>query len=39
LCGDRTAYLGRMTCPRVDRFVLGALAAFRDRRPAFLQGF
>jgi Protein of unknown function (DUF3105) len=34
-----TAYLSRMTCPRVDRATLGALAAFRDRRRAFAQGF
>jgi hypothetical protein len=34
-----TAYLSRMTCPRVDRATLGALAAFRDRRRAFGQGF
>src|SRR3954451_4282049 len=30
-----TAYLSLMTCPRVDRATLGALAAFRDRRRAF----
>jgi Protein of unknown function (DUF3105) len=34
-----TAYLSRITCPRVDRATLGALAAFRDRRRAFGQGF
>jgi hypothetical protein len=34
-----TAYLSRLTCPRVDRATLGALAAFRDRRRAFGQGF
>jgi Protein of unknown function (DUF3105) len=34
-----TAYLSRMTCPRADRATLGALAAFRDRRRGFLQGF
>jgi len=34
-----TAYLSRMTCPRVDRATLGALAAFRDRRRGFAQGF
>jgi hypothetical protein len=34
-----TAYLSLMTCPRVDRATLGALAAFRDRRRAFGQGF
>ena len=34
-----TAYLSRITCPHVDRSVLGALAAFRDRRRGFMQGF
>jgi hypothetical protein len=34
-----TAYLSRLTCPRVDRATLGALAGFRDRRLAFGQGF
>jgi hypothetical protein len=34
-----TAYLSRITCPRVARATLGALAAFRDRRRAFGQGF
>jgi hypothetical protein len=34
-----TAYLSRIICPRVDRATLGALAAFRDRRRAFGQGF
>jgi hypothetical protein len=34
-----TAYLSLMTCPRVDPAVLDALAAFRDRRRGFLQGF
>src|SRR3954451_12857901 len=34
-----TAYLSLMTCPRVDRATLGALAAFRDRRRAFGQDF
>jgi hypothetical protein len=34
-----TAYLSRITCPRADRAALGALAAFRDRRRAFGQGF
>jgi Protein of unknown function (DUF3105) len=34
-----TAYLSRITCPRVDRATLGALAAFRDRRRAFGQDF
>jgi hypothetical protein len=34
-----TAYLSLMTCPRVDRATLGALATFRDRRRAFGQGF
>jgi hypothetical protein len=34
-----TAYLSRLTCPRADRATLGALAAFRDRRRAFGQGF
>jgi hypothetical protein len=34
-----TAYLSRITCARVDRATLGALAAFRDRRRAFGQGF
>ena len=34
-----TAYLSRITCPRVDPATLGALAAFRDRRRAFGQGF
>ena len=34
-----TAYLDRMTCPRADRAALGALAAFRDRRRDFGQGF
>jgi hypothetical protein len=34
-----TAYLSLMTCPRVDRATLHALAVFRDRRRAFGQGF
>jgi Protein of unknown function (DUF3105) len=34
-----TAYLSLMTCPRVNRATLGALAAFRDRRRAFGQDF
>jgi uncharacterized protein DUF3105 len=34
-----TAYLSRLTCPRVDHATLGVLAAFRDRRRAFGQGF
>jgi hypothetical protein len=34
-----TAYLSVMTCPRVDRRVLHALAAFRERRKAFGQSF
>jgi uncharacterized protein DUF3105 len=34
-----TAYLSVMTCPRVDRGVLRALAAFRERRRAFGQSF
>src|SRR3954451_24921096 len=34
-----TAYLSHLTCPRADRAALGALAAFRDRRRAFGQGF
>ena len=34
-----TAYLSVMTCPRVDRRALEALAAFRDRRRAFGQSF
>jgi len=34
-----TAYLSRMSCPRVDRTTLGAFAAFRDRRRDFGQGF
>jgi hypothetical protein len=34
-----TAYLSRMTCPSIDRSVLGAPAAFRDRRRAFVHGF
>jgi hypothetical protein len=34
-----TAYLSRMTCPRVDPTVLDALAAFRDRRRGFVQSF
>jgi hypothetical protein len=34
-----TAYLSVMTCPRVDRGTLRALAAFRDRRRGFGQGF
>jgi hypothetical protein len=34
-----TAYLSLMSCPRVDRGTLHALAAFRDRRRAFGQGF
>jgi hypothetical protein len=34
-----TAYLSRITCPRVDRATLRALAAFRDRRRGFGQGF
>jgi hypothetical protein len=33
------AYLSLMTCPRVDRSTLVALAAFRDRRRAFARGF
>jgi hypothetical protein len=33
-----TAYLSLMTCPRVDRSTLVALAAFRDRRRAFRRG-
>ena len=32
-----TAYLSLMTCPRVDRSTLRALASFRDRRRAFGQ--
>src|SRR3954447_24116349 len=34
-----TAYLSVMTCPRVDRPAVGALAAFRERRRAFGQSF
>jgi Protein of unknown function (DUF3105) len=34
-----TAYLSLMTCPRVDRKVLRALAAFRERRRGFGQDF
>ena len=34
-----TAYLSVMTCPRVDRDVLKAFTAFRDRRRAFGQDF
>ena len=34
-----TAYLSRLTCPRADPAALGALAAFRDRRRGFVQGF
>jgi hypothetical protein len=34
-----TAYLSLMSCPRVDRATLGALAEFRARRRAFGQGF
>jgi hypothetical protein len=34
-----TAYLSLIICPRVDRTTLGALAAFRDRRRGFGQGF
>jgi hypothetical protein len=34
-----TAYLSVMTCPRVDRPALAALAAFRERRRAFGQSF
>ena len=34
-----TAYLSVMTCPRVDRGVLRALAAFRERRRGFGQSF
>jgi hypothetical protein len=34
-----TAYLSLMTCPRVDRNVLRALAAFRERRRGFRQDF
>ena len=34
-----TAYLSVMTCPRVDRLTLHALAEFRDRRRAFGQAF
>jgi hypothetical protein len=34
-----TAYLSVMTCPRVDRPALAALAAFRERRQAFGQSF
>jgi hypothetical protein len=34
-----TADLSRMTCPRVDRATLTALAAFRDRRRGFAQDF
>jgi hypothetical protein len=34
-----TAYLSVMTCPRVDRRTVAALAAFRDRRRAFGQRF
>jgi hypothetical protein len=34
-----TAYLSVMTCPRVDRGTLHALAVFRDRRRVFGQGF
>lgn len=34
-----TAYLSVMTCPRVDRRVLRALAVFRERRRAFGQSF
>lgn len=33
------AYLSLMTCPRVDRRTLRALAAFRERRRAFGQAF
>ena len=34
-----TAYLSVMTCPRVDRRVLRAFAAFRARRRGFGQSF
>jgi hypothetical protein len=34
-----TAYLSVMTCPRVDRPALAALAAFRERRRGFGQSF
>jgi hypothetical protein len=34
-----TAYLSVMTCPRVDRRVLGAIDAFRERRRGFGQSF
>jgi hypothetical protein len=34
-----TAYLSVMTCPRVDRGVLEAFAAFRERRRGFGQRF
>jgi len=34
-----TAYLSVMTCPRVDRRVLMAFDAFRERRRAFGQSF
>jgi Protein of unknown function (DUF3105) len=34
-----TAYLSLMTCPRVDRRTLRALATFRERRRAFGQAF
>jgi uncharacterized protein DUF3105 len=34
-----TAYLSVMTCPRVDRRVLAAFDAFRERRRAFGQSF
>jgi hypothetical protein len=34
-----TAYLSVMTCPRVDRRVLRAFAAFRERRRGFGQRF
>lgn len=33
-----TAYLSSLTCPRVDRATLRALALFRARRQAFGQG-
>jgi hypothetical protein len=34
-----TAYLSLMTCPRVDRRTLHALAVFRERRKGFGQAF
>ena len=34
-----TAYLSLMTCPRVDRRTIHALAVFRDRRRGFGQAF